>query len=157
MLRPMQNTHLLAGGGPGNNQQPDPRQWRARADELARKAEAAGVGASADVLRAAAGLLALAPWGMVCRLPAPAALEALLAARAYASAALALLPADAAYMLSCGGGEGGCIATVLLPGMAEEVTMPGGSAALALVAALLAGLAGMAADAKREPAPHWLH
>ncbi len=86
------------------------------------------------MLTKAAGLIALLlPTARVDAVPA------LLSVRAYASAALALLPPEAGYMLSRGG-HGSHMASLVLPGMDEEVTAEGASAALALLGALAAAL-----------------
>ena len=123
----------------------DERHWRARAEAAVRHAETADEDASPEVLREALLLMALAPKYAGADdkvMPDPVRMEAMLALRAYESAALSLYPANAAYMVSRGSGEGPHFASVILPGMAEEVTMQGTGAALALTAALLTALAG---------------
>ena len=123
----------------------DQRHWRARAEAAVRHAETADEDASPEVLREALLLMALAPKYAGADdkvMPDPVRMEAMLALRAYESAALLLYPANAAYMVSRGSGEGPHFASVILLGMAEEVTMQGAGAALALVAALLTALAG---------------
>ena len=123
----------------------DQRHWRARAEAIALKSEAAEEDATAEVLREALLLMTLAPkYAGVDEqvMPDPLRIEAMLGCRAYESAALALYPANVAYMVSRGSGDGPHFASVMLPGMAEEVTMQGAGAALALVAALLTALAG---------------
>jgi len=60
--------------------------------------------------------------------------EVMIAAGAYESAALLLLGEDAAWILSRGG-EGRCLASLLLPGMSEEVTCEAASPTLALLGA----------------------
>ena len=61
-------------------------------------------------------------------------IEVMIAAEAFESAALSLLGDDAAWMLSRGG-EGRCLASLLLPGMCAEVTCEAASPALALLGA----------------------
>jgi hypothetical protein len=117
--------------------------WRMRLEELGlacRISEAAG---QSDGVREAFDLLMLAPPGHYLHLLpqlAEAKLEAMLAAGAYESAALALLPKNAGYMLSQGP-NGEHIASVFLPASEQEMTAGGATAALALVAALMAELA----------------
>ena len=60
--------------------------------------------------------------------------EVMIAACAFESAALAVIGAQSAWMVSKGS-ENGCLASILLPGMAEEVTREGKTAALALIGA----------------------
>jgi hypothetical protein len=60
--------------------------------------------------------------------------EVMIAAGAFESAALLLLGEDAAWMLSRGA-RGRCLASLLLPGMSEEVTCEAASPALALLGA----------------------
>lgn len=60
--------------------------------------------------------------------------EVMIAARAFESAALAVIGPQAAWMLSKGS-ENACLASVLLPGMNEEITREGATPALALIAA----------------------
>jgi hypothetical protein len=68
-----------------------------------------------------------------------ARLEALLGEGAHDSAVLALLPEEAAYIISRSGG-GKAIASVLLPLMEEEISAEADSAAMALLSALCACL-----------------
>lgn len=116
--------------------------WRLRLEELAlacRTSEAAG---QSDGVREAFDLLMLTPPGPTARLRprmAEAKIEAMLAADAYESAALALLPQNAGFMLSQGP-SGEHLATVILPESDQEMTAGGATAALALVAALMAEL-----------------
>lgn len=82
-------------------------------------------------------------------LPDPARLEQILAANAAAAAALALFDnAQAGYLLSRGPG-GSHLASVIMPGSADEVSAGGETVALALIGALALGLA----DLDRPAAP----
>jgi hypothetical protein len=60
--------------------------------------------------------------------------EVMIAAQAFESAALAVIGPQAAWMVSKGS-ENGCLASILLPGMTEEVTRKGATPALALIGA----------------------
>lgn len=60
--------------------------------------------------------------------------EVMIAAGAFESAALVVIGDDANWMVSKGG-EGRCLASLILPGMSEEVTSEGASPALALLGA----------------------
>lgn len=64
----------------------------------------------------------------------PDLVKVMIAAGAFESAALAVIGDQATWIISRGG-EGRCLASVLLPGMAEEVTGEGVSPALALLGA----------------------
>ena len=120
--------------------------WRMRLEELGiacRISEAAG---EADGVREAFDLLMLAPPGHHLHLGpklapklAEAKVNAMLAAGAFESAALALLPHSAGYMLSRGP-SGEHLASVFLSESERETTAAGATAALALVAALMAEL-----------------
>lgn len=61
-------------------------------------------------------------------------IEVMIAAGAYESAALAVIGAEATWILSKGG-DGRCLASVVLPGMSEEVTSQGATPSLALLGA----------------------
>ena len=117
--------------------------WRMRLEELGlacRISEAAG---QADGVREAFDLLMLAPPGQHKHLSqhlVEAKLDAMLAIGAYESAALSLLPRSAGYMLSRGP-SGEHLATVILPESEQERIAGGATAALALIAALMAELA----------------
>ena len=85
-------------------------------------------------IETASGLVALLlPAARVDRIPA------LLAARATESAALALVPEEAGYMLSRGS-SGWHVASFVLPGLEDEVTAEGPTMALALVGAIASAL-----------------
>ena len=60
--------------------------------------------------------------------------EVMIAAGAFETAALAVIGDHATWMLSKGG-EGRCLASLILPGMSEEVTSEGATPALALLGA----------------------
>ena len=117
--------------------------WRMRLGERGTAcciSERAGEG---DGIREAFHLLMLAPPGQLARLGLRASeesIEAMLAAGAGESAALSLLPQGAGYMLSRGG-NGEHLASVFLAGSDSEMTAQGATAALALIAALMAELA----------------
>lgn len=74
--------------------------------------------------------------------------EVMIAAGAFESAALAVIGDQATWMLSKGG-EGRCLASLILPGMSEEVTSEGATPALALLGAW----ASAALVSKGKPAP----
>ncbi len=97
-------------------------------------------------LRECLALLTLAPEASSVAsdgLPTIASFEAMLACGAEVSAALALLPKGASYLLSRGEDDT-CLASVILPlsrlDTGDEVTAEGASPALALTAALMASL-----------------
>lgn len=118
-------------------------EWRLRLAELCQASALAECGEEDGLLRQGHALLANLPdqrSTLADHLPPMARFEALLAAGAYDSAALALMPEAGSYMLSRGG-EGGAMASVLLPGMEEEMTSEAESPALALMSALAAALA----------------
>ena len=93
------------------------------------------------LLREAADLLRRAPVNSAASfglIPADGSFESLLDHGAWESAAIELLGPEAGYMLSRGNGSH--LASVFLPGMSEDVTAEGASAALALMAAQMAAL-----------------
>lgn len=117
--------------------------WRARAEKLVHDCAEQAADNAAGLLREAISLLFMAPatvssrLGELCDI---ARMDALLAAGATDSAALALLPADAVWMLSRGG-EGLYLATVMLAGGDiddDEASGCGESPAQAIAGALLA-------------------
>ena len=61
-------------------------------------------------------------------------IEVMIAAGAYESAALAVIGTEATWMASRGG-AGRCLASIVLPGMTEDVSAEGTTPALALLAA----------------------
>ena len=131
-------------------------QWRIALAQLCQDSALAQPGEESAMLRLGHALLSNLPdprSSLGDHLPPAARFEALLAAGAHDSAALALVPEMGSYIVSRAG-EGGCMASVLLPGMEEEMTSEGESPALALVSALAAALAscGDEAPAIGEPA-----
>ena len=117
-------------------------EWHERTRALSEGAAEAGWDEQGDCLREAYALMTLAPRGLgpwLLELPAQPEFDAMLAAQCWDSVALALLPEAAGYMISRGG-DGDCLASVLLPGAGDEVSAHGLHPALALVAALSAAL-----------------
>jgi hypothetical protein len=117
-------------------------EWRLALAQLCQASALAECGEEDVLLRQGHALLASLPdqrSTLADHLPPMARFEALLAAGAYDSAALADARSGS-YMLSRGG-EGGAMASVLLPGMEEEMTSEAESPALALMSALAAALA----------------
>lgn len=122
--------------------QDDVRTWHRSVAELALACAGSYTADEPARLRELAVLLATAPAGHARGLPA-------LSERAFDGAAagaglsvvLGLIEqAEGGYLLSCGGG-GQHMASVILPGNAEEVTAGGDSAALAMIGALALALA----------------
>jgi len=158
-----------------------PALWRARLETLVLDAECAAPEEGAALLRRLQRLIAAAPhaaaqggaqgdgqggvdagagWsvGSPGMGDAPA-FEAMLAAGADTSAALAMLPKRAAWMLSARAGGAMHLATILLPGMLDEVTGQGATPALALVSTMAMAFAGDApgqfgADLEEGPSPY---
>jgi hypothetical protein len=123
-------------------------EWRLRLAQLCQDSALAEPGEEDAMLRLGHTLLVNLPdphSALGDHLPPAARFEALLAAGAHDSAAFALVPEAASYIISRAG-EGGCIASVMLPGMEEEMTSEGESPALALVSALAAALASCGLD-----------
>ena len=87
-------------------------------------------------------------------LPDAASLEARLDARCWESAALDMLDAGSAYLLSRGA-HGRHLASVILPGQDEDIPSPGNTLALALIGAMAQALSQGApmALADRDPKP----
>lgn len=113
-------------------------EWRQALADLCRQAAAADAEDQADFLRVARTLLAVSPDDQAHRfadLPSRAGFEILLAAQAWESAALALLPDTAGYLLSRSG-DGVAIASLVLPECSEDVCAEASSPALAMVSAL---------------------
>lgn len=113
-----------------------------RLEELGTACRISEPAGQADGIREAFDLLMLTPVSYHLQLRprlAEAKLEAMIGAGAHESAALALLPRGAGYMLSRGP-NGDHLASVILPESDEEKTASGATAALALVAALMAEL-----------------
>lgn len=115
-----------------------PSTWSSDFAELAYACAAADAGQAGALIAAACRLLG-------CE---RASNDALVAAGGADAAALRLVEARAGYMLSRGVG-GTHVATVVLDGQGAETSAEGASAALALLGALAAALAGLGSD----PAP----
>lgn len=116
--------------------------WQARVRDFLFDCAGSGPESQAERIRDAFLLFDLAPDAarpMLSRLPREVELENMLAIGAYESAAMALLGRDAGFMLSRGG-NGCCMASVVLPNMAQEMTGEGATVALALLAAQAAAL-----------------
>lgn len=112
--------------------------WRMRLGELGAACCISEPAGEADRIREAFDLLMLAPSGLLARLSHTASeksIKAMLAAGAFESAALTLLPQGAGYMLSRGA-SGEHLASIFLAHSECEMTANGSTAALALVAAL---------------------
>lgn len=117
-------------------------EWHERTRALAEGAAEAGWGEQGDCLREAYALITLAPRSLgawLAELPPQLEFDTMLAAQCWESAAVSLLAAEAGYMVSRGG-DGECLASVLLPGMGEEVSAGAQHMALALVSALASAL-----------------
>ncbi|MDE2405833.1 MAG: hypothetical protein KGM17_14285 [Sphingomonadales bacterium] len=120
----------------------DPRSWSRRLGLLAAVACEADPAQEPALLREALAVLTVAPSLHAPRfaaLPRDDRFERLLATGALESAALALLPADAAYILSRGT-QGIVLASVVLDGEDQELAAEGATPGLALLAALAAAL-----------------
>lgn len=123
-------------------------EWRLRLAELSRDCAVAQPEDEAARLGTAHDLLMLAPdvpelEDITCDLLPRARLDGLLAAGAHDTAALALMPESASYILSRSR-AGGALASVLLTGMEDDLTSQGESVAMALISALAACLAALA-------------
>lgn len=119
------------------------REWQRRVAEFALTCAGSYAPDETARLREFAGLLRTCPDALGAGLatPDPARFEALLSAGAGSTAVLQLFDgAEAGYLLSRGGG-GPHLASVVLPGAAEEVSAGGDTVALALVGALALALA----------------
>ena len=123
-----------------------PAPWFARLEEIASDAEVAAPTEAGALLMQLQALIALAPQhrgGIDDGAAVPGAeIAAMIAAGADTSAALAMLPRRSAWMLSSGADGGLFLATLVLPGMIDDVTAQGASPALALIAAMAMAVAG---------------
>ena len=121
--------------------------WQARMEDFLYDCAASARAEQADRVREAAQLFARPHadgLGLALRAPDVAAVEAMLACGAIESAVLALVSPEAGCLLSRGG-NGVCLASIVLPDGSEEVTAEGSTMALALLAALVSAvLAGRA-------------
>jgi hypothetical protein len=134
--QPPQNLAMTAG------------EWRLRLAELCCDCPEALPSEGAEQLSKAHDLLALAPDApgmetLLDHLPPRARFDTLLEVGAYDTAAAALMPESASYILSRST-DGECLASVLLPGMDEEMTSQAQSPAMAMISALAACLASAA-------------
>ncbi|WP_206238290.1 hypothetical protein [Novosphingobium terrae] len=121
------------------------REWRMRLTDLCRMSALAPMQDEDAMLRTAYRLLACLPETdslLGDHLPPQAQFDTLLAAGAHDTAALTLIPESGSFLLSRNG-DGTCLASVLLPGLEEEMTSEGTTPALALVSALAAALASL--------------
>ena len=119
------------------------KAWIRQLEQLVVDCTEADRGDERALLREMALLLRLAPRGLSGRAGAPTnphQFETMLTAQAWESAALLLLGDEAGYMLSRGENQTH-LASIFLPGMTEDVTATGASAALAVMAAQAAALA----------------
>ncbi len=119
------------------------RAWLHRLEGLAMAIANAPTGREGDLVRLFHDLMASAPDPALLgglHIPDTARLDALLAADAADSAALAFMGEHTGFCLS-GNGDGGHLASVLLLGAAEEVTASGPTLALACLAALALAVA----------------
>ena len=131
-----------------------PAGWRAHLRALAAECDASFADEQAERIRDAWRLLASAPLvssgGQPFALPPSDAIDAMIEAEAFESAALSLIAPDMGFLLSRGG-NGLAIASVVLPGGEEDHTASGASPALALLGALaLALLGGEQAASQRD-------
>jgi hypothetical protein len=78
--------------------------------------------------------------------------EVMIAAGAFESAALAVIGDNATWMVSKGG-DGRCLASLILPGMSEEVTSEGATPALALLGAWASAALVSKGSPVAEPSP----
>ncbi len=130
--------------------------WHYELMELALTSAGAFAGEEGRQVRALHSLFARAPEraqraGLT--LPDPGRVNSLIAAGAGACAILALFGGPAGYLVSRGGG-GQYMASVVLPGAAEEVTASGDSLALALIGALALALGQADPAAGMLPEPY---
>jgi hypothetical protein len=124
------------------------REWRMRLTDLCRSSALAPLQDEDAMLRMGYHLLACLPETeslLGDHLPPLAQFDTLLAAGAHDTAALTLIPESGSFLLSRNS-DGICLASVLLPGLEEEMTSEGTTPALALVSALAAALAGLAPE-----------
>jgi len=134
-----------------------PPLWYARLEALANAAEIAAPADAGRLIGRLNDLLGTAPQDAIACGPRPTDIDALIAVGGETSAVLALLPPRAAWMLSSRAEGDLFLATIVLPGMIEEITAQGASAALALVAATAMAVAGgnMMIDDDTGPSPRF--
>ena len=120
--------------------QQDQMNWADQATTLSLECAATPYKYQATMLRQAYALMGNPP-AAIGALIAPslplAHFEALLGVGAYETAAIALLGTRIGYLVSRGPG-GDCLASVVLPGMSEDLCVEAPTEALALLSALLA-------------------
>jgi len=122
--------------------------WLDHLADLAFACTDAEASEGADLVREAHSLISAAPalWrGQFSQLPSSSAIEAVLSQGGELAAVLALIENHAGYMLSHSPG-GTHLATVVFEGLTEEASAEGASAALALLGAMAAAMAGPALD-----------
>jgi len=128
------------------------RNWQACLADLVLACAAASPAQTSVLVRATHALLIAAPksWrGQLVDLPSLDRIESQIAVGADLSAALSLVEGRGSYILSHGPASTH-MATVAFEGICEEASATGETAALALVGALAAALAGPALDLGRE-------
>ncbi|MEY2943575.1 MAG: hypothetical protein RLY97_1589 [Pseudomonadota bacterium] len=120
----------------------DSELWRESLADVCRFCPDADDAEQGDALRETYALMSIAPRGQLAgmgHLPDRMIFENMLMAGAYESAALALVPPSAGFLLSRGS-NGVHLASVILAGSHDEVAAEANSPAMALVAALAGGL-----------------
>jgi hypothetical protein len=111
------------------------REWRMRLTDLCHRSAMAEAQDEGTMLRMGYHLLSRLPDKdslLADHLPPEARFDTWLAAGTHDSAALALIPETGSFLLSRNG-DGTCLASVMLPGLDEEMTSEGTTPALALV------------------------
>lgn len=122
--------------------------WLHLLDALALRSSTAQPAEQRECLADLAQLLSFAPRQAALagiEVPGEAQLEAMIAASACASAALAFLSAETGYLISRSA-AGHHLASLAMPGRSDEVTAGGRSAALAIIGALCLALFDTNAD-----------
>lgn len=128
---------------PRRTSAPNPDHWRQAMAGLALACAGAEADGAGELVMAARELLAAAPGGAMGKVPTREQVEAWIAAGAETVAALALVEDWAGYMLSHGAG-GTHMATVAWPSKGGEASAEAPHAAIALIGAMAAMLAGSA-------------
>ena len=140
---PGEGEGIPATGMPGGGIAASQRAWQHRLAELAMACAGSYPEDEADCLRNAHALLTAAPSPILLAglaVPDRARLAELIAAGGGTSAALALLGEECGYLLSRGS-DGEHLASVVLPGAAQDVSACGDTPALALIGAIARALA----------------
>ena len=120
--------------------QQDQMNWADQATALSLECAVTPHRYQANMLRQTDALMGHAPAAISSLIAPPPPLghfEALLSVGAYETAAIALLGTGIGYLVSRGP-EGSCLASVVLPGMSEDMCVEASTEALALLSALLA-------------------